>query len=64
MTFAIVNVLPEPVTPTRVEYFEPPPRAEQRASTACGWSPESGYFECSLKIESILKKIFNSLSAF
>ena len=49
MTFAIVKVLPEPVTPTRVEYFEPLFREAHKSSIAFGWSPEGLYLLESLK---------------
>ena len=40
MTLAIVNVFPEPVTPSSVTLSTPCDKAPQRASMASGWSPE------------------------
>ena len=39
MTFAMVNVLPEPVTPRSVWYLAPLPISRTSCSIACGWSP-------------------------
>ena len=39
-TLAIVNVLPEPVTPINVWIFLPACRASVSRLIACGWSPE------------------------
>ncbi len=39
ITLAIVNVLPEPVTPMSTWARLPARRPSQRASTAWGWSP-------------------------
>jgi len=49
MTFAIVNVLPEPVTPNRVWYFSPASTPWVSLAMACGWSPRGWYLETSLK---------------
>ena len=40
----MVNVLPEPVTPTSVVYLLPALRLSHKASMACGWSPDGAYF--------------------
>src|SRR5262245_36912158 len=42
MTLAIVNVLPEPVTPRRVWCFFSSLSPRTRASMAWGWSPAGG----------------------
>jgi hypothetical protein len=39
MTFAIVNVFPEPVTPSSVWYLLPAPMEPTSLSIAWGWSP-------------------------
>ena len=39
MTFAIVNVLPEPVTPSKVSNWFPSLNPFTSSSIACGWSP-------------------------
>src|SRR5436309_3120605 len=39
MTFAIVTVLPEPVTPRSVTWRSPAVSASSRPAEACGWSP-------------------------
>ena len=48
--FAIVNVLPEPVTPSNVWYFFPASIPLDKYSIACGWSPVGLYSECNLNI--------------
>src|ERR1700685_4754367 len=48
MTFAMVNVLPEPVTPRSVWYRFPEERDPTSASIAWGWSPVGLYSEVSL----------------
>lgn len=50
MTFAIVNVLPEPVTPSKVSNWLPSLKPFTSSSIACGWSPVGLYGACSLKI--------------
>ena len=45
MTFAIVNVLPEPVTPSRVTASTPLSKASHIPFIADGWSPEGLYSE-------------------
>src|SRR5665647_481881 len=39
IALAIVQVLPEPVTPSRVWWRRPPSRPSTRRSIAAGWSP-------------------------
>ena len=39
MTFAIVKVFPEPVTPSRVWWASPAPIPSTSRSIAAGWSP-------------------------
>ena len=48
MTFAMVNVLPEPVTPSSVWYRSPRSRPPTSVSIACGWSPVGSKSETSL----------------
>jgi hypothetical protein len=45
MTFAIVKVLPEPVTPRSVWCFAPEEIASVSFAMACGWSPAGWYGE-------------------
>src|SRR5438105_3152959 len=42
MTLAIVKVLPEPVTPSKVWWGRPSPRPRTSCSIAAGWSPAGG----------------------
>lgn len=46
MTFAMVKVFPEPVTPKRVTAGTPFVREEQMPSMAEGWSPAGLYEDC------------------
>ena len=48
MTLAMVKVLPEPVTPSKVSNWLPSLKPFTSCSIACGWSPVGLYFECSL----------------
>ena len=48
MTFAIVKVLPEPVTPSNTCVRMPSLTPSASFSIACGWSPVGLNFECSL----------------
>src|SRR5690606_24502329 len=48
MTFAIVNVLPEPVTPSSVWCLLFARRDSTSVAMACGWSPVGAYSEASL----------------
>ena len=61
--FAIVNVLPEPVTPTRVSNWLPSSKPFVSASIACGWSPIGLKSECNtnLSIKPSLLNAFFSL---
>src|SRR5205807_191910 len=49
-TFAIVNVLPEPVTPSRVWCLAPALSPSVRLAIASGWSPAGSYDETSSNI--------------
>lgn len=46
MTFAIVKVLPEPVTPSSVWYFIPASKPAVSFAIASGWSPVGANGEC------------------
>src|SRR5262245_29271649 len=50
MTFAIVNVFPEPVTPIKTCSFSPFSRPLTNFSIACGWSPWGRMSETNLKL--------------
>ncbi len=43
MTLAIVKVLPDPVTPSRVWNVRPSSSPSQICAMAAGWSPAGGY---------------------
>jgi len=49
MTLAIVCVLPDPVTPSKVCAPNPASRPEESFSIACGWSPVGRYSLFTLK---------------
>ena len=49
ITLAIVNVLPEPVTPSSVLCLQPLRSASTSCAIASGWSPVGLYSETSLK---------------
>ena len=62
MTLAMVKVLPEPVTPSKVSNWLPSLKPFTSCSIACGWSPVGLYFECSLNsiTHASSKKILNT----
>lgn len=49
ITFAIVNVLSDPVTPRRVSNWFPSLKPFTSLAIACGWSPVGLYSECNSK---------------
>ena len=51
MMFAIVNVLPEPVTPSNTWCFMPFSSPSVSFAMAWGWSPVGAYSECSLNMD-------------
>ena len=50
ITFAMVNVFPDPVTPSKVWHWLPSLKPFTSFSIACGWSPVGLKALCNLKI--------------
>jgi hypothetical protein len=62
MTLAIVNVFPEPVTPSNVTESTPLSSASQMPLIAEGWSPEGLYSEFILNLAIVIPRTPRVLS--